>query len=86
MLTPCKADEHWVTIELCDEIRVEAVEVAVWEFFSGIVREVVLSAVAGEEGEEEVKLGTFIGKNVRGVQVSLGTTASTGLHALRPWS
>jgi hypothetical protein len=67
MLTPCKAGEHWVTIELCDEVRVEAVEIAVWEFFSGIVREVRVSA--GEEGEQ-VEVGTFVGKNVRGVQVS----------------
>jgi hypothetical protein len=67
MLTPCKAGEHWVTIELCDEVRVEAIEVAVWEFFSGIVREVKISA--GEEGSQ-VEVGTFIGKNVRGVQVS----------------
>lgn len=68
MLTPCKAGEHWVTIELCDEVRVEAVEIAVWEFFSGIVREVKVSA--GEEEGEQTEVGTFIGKNVRGVQVS----------------
>ncbi|WVQ99509.1 hypothetical protein IAU59_006644 [Kwoniella sp. CBS 9459] len=82
MLTPCKAKEHWVVVELCDEIRIEAVEVAVWEFFSGVVREVRVS-VGGEDDEDYEddpddgvngrspkwkEVGSFIGKNVRGVQ------------------
>lgn len=85
MLTPCKADEHWVVVELCDEIRIEAVEVAVWEFFSGVVREVRVS-VGGEDDddgedypENDVQgrsskweeVGAFVGKNVRGVQVRI---------------
>ena len=82
MLTPCKADEHWVVVELCDEIRIEAVEIAVWEFFSGVVREVKVSVGGAEEddgdGEDHTgdtpsgweEVGTFIGKNIRGVQVS----------------
>jgi hypothetical protein len=91
MLTPCKADQHWVVVELCDEIRVEAIEIAVWEFFSGVVRDVRVSV--GGAGEEEddrdgdddemetpdspkdktsrwEEVGSFVGKNVRGVQVS----------------
>lgn len=89
MLTPCKADQHWVVVELCDEIRVEAIEIAVWEFFSGVVRDVRIS-VGGADEEEEgddddddttgspkdrtnkwEEVGSFVGKNVRGVQVSL---------------
>jgi len=82
MLTPCKADEHWVVVELCDEIRIEAVEIAVWEFFSGVVREVRVSVGGAEEDDEHgedhagenpsgwEEVGTFVGKNVRGVQVS----------------
>jgi hypothetical protein len=86
MLTPCKADEHWVVVELCDEIRIEAIEIAVWEFFSGVVREVQVSVGGAnedddeddsvEDGENAIKLpkwetvGTFFGKNIRGVQVS----------------
>jgi hypothetical protein len=84
MLTPCKAEEHWVVVELCDEIRIEAVEIAVWEFFSGVVREVKVSVGGAEEDEGDgdgedhsgdtpsgwEEVGTFIGKNVRGVQVS----------------
>lgn len=77
MLTPCRSDEHWVVVELCDEIRVEAVEVAVWEFFSGIVRSVRVSVGDDSEGEWS-QVGEFVGKNVRGVQVSL--TAAFGLQ------
>ena len=92
MLTPCKADEHWVVIELCDEIRIEALDIAVWEFFSGIVRDVRVS-VGGAEDDDEVEdavadgevrgrstrwkeVGAFIGKNVRGVQVSSSTVSA----------
>ena len=70
MLTPCKADEHWVVIELCDEIRIDSVEVAMWEFFSGVVREVKLS-VGGEDGEDWEQVALFMGKNIRGSQVCL---------------
>ena len=66
MLTPCKADQHWVTIELCDEIRVEAIDIAMWEFFSGIIREVRLS---GRNEEDEFSfVGSFATKNARGSQ------------------
>ena len=53
MLTPCKADEHWVVIELCDEIRVEAVQIAVWEFFGGLVRDVKVSMGGAEDDDAE---------------------------------
>lgn len=76
MLTPCKADQHYVVVELCDEIRIQAIEIAVWEFFSGVVRNIKLS-VGGEETEDWKVVGDWIGKNVRGVQVSLSS-----LHTL----
>ena len=90
MLTPCKADQHWVVVELCDEIRVEAVEIAVWEFFSGVVRDVRISVGGADEEDDDrdnddedaegaeppedrankwQEVGSFVGKNVRGVQV-----------------
>lgn len=69
MLTPCRAEEHWAVVELCDEIRIEAVELAVWEFFSGIVRSVRVSVADDADGEWEV-VAEFVGKNVRGAQVS----------------
>ena len=71
MLTPCLSDEHWVVVELCDDIRVEAVELAVWEFFSGIVRDVRVSVNAEDDDEGAWReVGAFVGKNVRGTQVS----------------
>jgi hypothetical protein len=75
MLTPCRADEHWVVVELCDEIRVEAIELAVWEFFSGIVRGVTVSVGDDATGASWTQVGEFVGKNVRGAQVSLSCLA-----------
>lgn len=70
MLTPCKAHDHWVVVELCDEIRIQAIELSVWEFFSGIVRDIKVSV--GTELEDDldwVTVDTFVGKNIRGAQV-----------------
>lgn len=97
MLTPCKADQHWVVVELCDEIRVEAIEIAVWEFFSGVVRDVRISVGGADEDEDDEgddddndketsgspkdrsnrweEVGSFVGKNVRGVQVGPAETS-----------
>lgn len=85
MLTPCNAKEHWVVIELCDEIRIEAIEIGMFEFFSGVVKDVVLSVDVLEDEDEDdqdvspgeaqsnksewEEVGTFTAKNVRGNQV-----------------
>lgn len=76
MLTPCSAKEHWVIIELCDDIRVEAVEIGMYEFFSGIVKEarVSIGGADDEDTDEEDKsawqeVGSFIGRNSRGTQL-----------------
>lgn len=71
MLTPCKSDQHYVIVELCDEIRIESLEIAVWEFFSGVVRDVKLSV--GEDGDEKdwKEVASFVARNVRGAQVSV---------------
>jgi hypothetical protein len=92
MLTPCKANEHWVVIELCDEVRIEAVEVAIWEFFSGVVRDIRVS-VGGEDDEEDdlqrnnsrwAEVGSFVARNVRGVQVSAISDNPDGRLLLYP--
>jgi hypothetical protein len=76
MLTPCSAREHWVIIELCDDIRIEAVEIGMFEFFSGIVKEVRVSigGADDDDGDEEEKsdwqeVGRFTGRSVRGTQL-----------------
>lgn len=76
MLTPCSAREHWVIIELCDDIRIEAVEIGMFEFFSGIVKEVRVSigGADDDEGDDEAKsewqeVGNFVGRSIRGTQL-----------------
>jgi hypothetical protein len=73
MLSPCGAAPQFVVVELCDDIRIDTVQLANFEFFSGVFREFTVSvaktyAAAGAEGWTVV--GTYVGKNVRGVQVS----------------
>lgn len=75
MLTPCSSKSHFVVIELCDEIRIDTLEVGNFEFFSSRVREVRVRAgeSEGEGGDDEEDwkdLGTFKMENVRGMQVS----------------
>ena len=79
MLTPCSSKSHYVVIELCDEIRIDTLEVGNFEFFSSRVREVRVRAgeSEGEGGDDEEDwkdLGTFKMENVRGMQVSTGLT------------
>lgn len=38
MLNPCSADK-WVIVELCEEIGIESVEIANFEFFSSMFKE-----------------------------------------------
>lgn len=70
MLTPCNTKEHWVIIELCDEIRVEGIEVGMFEFFSGVVKEITLSV--GDDDEDDdggwAAIANFTANNVRGSQ------------------
>ena len=73
MLTPCKADEHWVVIELCDEIRIEAIEISLWEFYSGVVRDIRVSAGDDEDAKSFEPIASFVGRNIRGAQVGQST-------------
>lgn len=71
MLSPCQTKEpQFVIIELCEDIRVDVVELANFEFFSGVFKDVTVS-VAKTSGEEErwTVLGSWKAKNVRGIQV-----------------
>lgn len=84
MLTPCAAAAHFVVIELCDEIRIDTLEVGNFEFFSSVVKDVRVRAGESEgdggEGEEGWKeLGTFRLANLRGVQ-PVRFDPPTGFH------
>jgi hypothetical protein len=74
MLTPCSAASHYVVIELCDEIRIDTLEVGNFEFFSSVVRDVRVRAGDSEGDGRDAdyagwkELGTFRLANLRGVQ------------------
>lgn len=69
MLSPCNVNgPKFVVIELCDDIRIDTVQLANFEFFSGVFKEFSVSVAKTYEVEAWVPVGTFRGKNVRGVQ------------------
>jgi hypothetical protein len=74
MLSPCGAKPQFVVVELCEDIRIDTVQLANFEFFSGVFREFTVSVAktyAAADAEGWTVVGTYVGKNVRGVQVSL---------------
>jgi hypothetical protein len=75
MLSPCGAKPQFVVVELCEDIRIDTVQLANFEFFSGVFREFTVSVAktyAAADAEGWTVVGTYVGKNVRGVQVSIG--------------
>ena len=74
MLSPCGAKPQFVVVELCEDIRIDTVQLANFEFFSGVFKEFTVSVAktyAAADAEGWTVVGTYVGKNVRGVQVSL---------------
>lgn len=73
MLTPCNVRDKFVVVELCEEIAIDAVVLANWEFFSSmfkLVRARVSEVFPGVDADWR-ELGTFRAGNVRGPQVRL---------------
>ena len=81
MLSPCAAESQFVIVELCEDIRIDTVQLANYEFFSGVFKDFTLS-VAKKITGEWVPAGTFRAKNVRGVQVSVRVCCCWCRHAL----
>jgi hypothetical protein len=74
MLSPCGAKPQFVVVELCEDIRIDTVQLANFEFFSGVFKEFTVSVAktyAAADAEGWTVVGTYVGKNMRGVQVSL---------------
>lgn len=71
MLSPCSADAQFVVVELCDDIRIDTVQLANFEFFSGVFKDFSVSVAKTYTGTDEgwTHAGTYRAKNVRGVQV-----------------
>lgn len=77
MLSPCstkssdgKEENHFVVVELCDDIRIDTVQLANFEFFSGVFKDLTVSVAKTYTTEPEgwINAGTYRAKNVRGVQ------------------
>ena len=71
MLSPCDSKEkQFVAVELCDDIRIDTVQLANFEFFSGVFKDFSVSVaktyITDIDGWTHV--GTYNAKNVRGVQ------------------
>jgi hypothetical protein len=71
MLSPCGAAAQFVVVELCEDIRIDTVQLANFEFFSGVFKEFTVSVAKTyvTDAEGWTVVGTYVGKNVRGVQV-----------------
>ena len=68
-LSPCDAaGPQFVVVELCDDIRIDTVQLANFEFFSGVFRAFTVS-VAKTYAAADAEGWMVVGKNVRGVQV-----------------
>ncbi|TIC01852.1 beta and beta-prime subunits of DNA dependent RNA-polymerase [Wallemia mellicola] len=70
MLSPCNASKRWVITELCNEIRIDTVELANYEFFSGAFKKFTVSVSRSWPVSDEgwLTVGEFRAKNIRGVQ------------------
>jgi hypothetical protein len=73
MLNKCGAKEKFFIVELCDDILVDTVVLANFEFFSSVFKEIRVSVSdrypVKANGWKE--LGTFVAKNTRDVQAFL---------------
>ncbi|KAF9464215.1 UNC-like C-terminal-domain-containing protein [Collybia nuda] len=74
MLSPCNprsGEKKFIVVELCEDIRIDTVQLANFEFFSGVFKEFSISVIktyTGKDDDEWTLAGTYKAKNVRGVQ------------------
>ncbi|GAA5984709.1 hypothetical protein JCM10908_003470 [Rhodotorula pacifica] len=71
MLTPCSANPKFVDVELCDEIQIDTIVLANFEFFSSTFKHFKASCSVDYPGKpaDWHDLGTYRANNARGVQV-----------------
>lgn len=71
MLSPCAGDRQYVVVELCEDIRIDTVQLANFEFFSGVFKDfrVSVAKTYTMDAEGWTVAGSYRAKNVRGVQV-----------------
>ncbi|KAI6123683.1 UNC-like C-terminal-domain-containing protein [Pisolithus croceorrhizus] len=73
MLSPCttkKGEAQFVVVELCDDIRIDTVQLANFEFFSGVFKDFTVRVAKTYTATDDgwTFAGTYRGKNIRGVQ------------------
>ena len=72
MLSPCNSpkEKKFVVVELCDDIRIDTVQLANFEFFSGVFKDFSFSVAKtySTDADGWTYVGTYKAKNVRGVQ------------------
>ncbi|KAG6337394.1 hypothetical protein ID866_1717 [Astraeus odoratus] len=75
MLSPCckNGEAQFVVVELCDDIRIDTVQLANFEFFSGVFKDFTVRVAKTYPASEDgwTFAGTYRARNVRGVQVCL---------------
>lgn len=74
MLSPCPTDSkegQFVIVELCDEIMVDTLVLANYEFFSRMFKRFRVRVARSLQGREDewYDIGTFRARNMRGLQV-----------------
>jgi len=71
MLTPCSSKEKFVVIELCEEVNIDTLVLANFEFFSSMFKHFTVEGSEVYPGSKAdwITLGTFRAGNVRGPQV-----------------
>ncbi|KAJ7162915.1 UNC-like C-terminal-domain-containing protein [Mycena filopes] len=73
MLSPCrppKGESHYIVVELCEDIRIDTVQLANFEFFSGVFKDftVSVSKTYTTDPEGWTFASTHTAKNIRVVQ------------------
>ncbi|KDR82555.1 hypothetical protein GALMADRAFT_206395 [Galerina marginata CBS 339.88] len=72
MLSPCdkSKEKQFVVVEMCDDIRIDTVQLANFEFFSGVFKDftVSVSKTYDLDPDSWTAVATYRAKNVRGVQ------------------
>jgi hypothetical protein len=75
MLSPCNppGEQKFVVLELCDDIRIDTVQLANFEFFSGVFKDFSVSVAKTftNDPADWTHAGTYKAKNIRGIQVSM---------------
>jgi hypothetical protein len=75
MLSPCQTskEKHFVIVELCEDIRIDTVQLANFEFFSGVFKDIRVSVAHTytSDGQGWVVVGDYSAKNIRGVQARI---------------